>query len=466
MNFSRRIATLPALLLAACGVLAACTSSTSGVMPHPAPTSTSGPAPVGNYIKHVVVIVQENRSFENMFAGWPGADAPLTGKTSTGRTIALRSEPFSNVDICHIWSDAMTAWDNGKMDGFDKEGDGSCVGPIVPSWWPYTYLDHRQIAPYRLMASRYVLAYHMFPTEFGTSLTAHQALIAGTTRVTSTTSLVNVPSAMPWGCDAPPGTTTQLVTDKRVVLSQQSHPGPFPCMTTYPTMADVLDAAHQSWKYYAPPLQTPGGQEWTGFDAIAKVRCASFKAPQTCLGTGSDWKNVVTPETQALKDFTKGDLPAVSWVIPDLLWADYPAVSFDYVPSWVGDLVNAIGKSKDWNSTAIVILWDDWGGWYDNAPPPQLDYEGLAIRVPCIIVSPYAKHGYVDSTQYEYGSILKFVEQAFNLGSLHTTDERAASLVNAFDFTQKPRAFTAIPTKYPPSFFYNSPQSVRPPDND
>ena len=448
-----------------CALVAGCSSSTSS-NGGPLPVGpTAGPLPLSHYIKHVVVIVQENRSFENVFAGWPGADAPMSGKTSDGKTIALKSEPFSGIDICHVWDDAMAAWDHGKMDGFNRERTGGCSGTISPAWWPYTYLDRTQIAPYRAMAGQYVLADRMFPTEFGTSFTAHQDLIAGTTRVTQATSLVNTPTAMPWGCDAPAGTRTQLITDKRVQLGVSS--GPFPCMSTYPTIADSLDAGGVSWKYYAPPLTlASGGDEWTAFDVIAKVRCAHFVAPESCRGQGKDWHNVVTPETQALADYAKGKIPGVSWVIPDLQWADYPAIPSDMGPSWVGDLVDAIGKSKEWNSTAIVILWDDWGGWYDDASPPQLDYEGNAIRVPCIIVSPYAKKGYVDDTTYEYGSILKFIEQAFNVPSIHTTDERAASLLNAFDFTQKPRPFKAIPTKYPPSTFFNAPQSERPPDND
>ena len=85
----------------------------------------------------------------------------------------------------------------------------------------------------------------------------------------------------------------------------------------------------------------------------------------------------------------------------------------DKGPSWVASVVNAIGESSYWDSTAIVVLWDDWGGWYDNAKPPQLDYRGLGFRVPCLIISPYAKEGYVDRTQYEFASILRFIEQVY-----------------------------------------------------
>ena len=141
-----------------------------------------------------------------------------------------------------------------------------------------------------------------------------------------------------------------------------------------------------------------------------------------------------------------------------------PGKAGDRGPSWVGAIVNAIGESQYWNYTAIVVVWDDWGGWYDNAPPPQLDFRGLGIRIPCLIVSPYAKQGYVSHTQYEFGSILKFIEQVYSLPPLGATsdgyaDVRANSIIDSFDFHSPPRAFTHIPTKYHIKDFLNEPKS-------
>jgi phospholipase C len=435
-------------------------SSCSGTVVYNPPatgTSTQSGTAVGSFIKHVVIIVQENRSFDNMFAGWPGADAPMFGYELVNKKrvrIPLQQMTYAeNVDMCHLWADAHIAYDKGKMDGFNLERQFAApnckAGTIVDSI-PYRYMDHPEIAPYRDLASQYVLADHMFPTEFGTSFTAHQDLIAGTTHIDADRWEVNTPTLQPWGCDAPKGTTTNLVDGAGTVFTN----GPFPCFTQYPTIADTLGAKRIPWKYYAPPLSNDAGGLWTAFDAIRKVRY------------GPDWKNVTTPETTALKDYSKGDLPAVSWVIPDLRWADYPVIPNAYGPSWVGDLVNAIGKSKDWNSTAIIIVWDDWGGFYDNVPPPQLDSVGLAIRVPCLVVSPYAKKNYVSHTQYEYGSILKFIEQTFAIGSLHSSDVRANSLVDSFDFTQRPRRFVPIRTRFPASFFLSQAPSMRPPDDN
>jgi len=166
-------------------------------------------------------------------------------------------------------------------------------------------------------------------------------------------------------------------------------------------------------------------------------------------------------------DASKGKLPSVAWVIPDGINSDHAGFGrSDKGPSWVAGVVNAIGQGSDWNSTAIIILWDDWGGWYDHVAPPQLDYAGLGFRVPMIVVSPYAKSGYVSSTQYEFGSVVKFVEEAFGLGSLGTDDQRANSIDDMFNFSAKPRAFNPINAKYSRSFFERQPPSNVPVDTN
>ncbi len=137
----------------------------------------------------------------------------------------------------------------------------------------------------------------------------------------------------------------------------------------------------------------------------------------------------------------------------------------------MSSIVNAVGQSPYWNSTAIVVIWDDWGGFYDNAAPPQLDFRGLGIRVPCLIISPYAKKGVVIHTLYEYGSILKFIREVFALPPIGPawrgyTDSRANSLSDSFDFTQAPRRFQPIPAKYPMQHFLNERPSSEPVDEE
>jgi phospholipase C len=409
---------------------------------------------LGRYIKHVVIIVQENRSFDNLFSGYPGAYAATTGVMHTGAKVPLHATSLQGVDIWHDWTNAMTAWNNGQMNGFDLNPltSGGQAGA-----YPYAYIARRLVKPYWTMASQYVLADHMFPTMFGPSFTGHLDLIAGTTDLSPSEAEVDGPDNAPYGCDAPAGTTTSVIGPRRI---EYGGAGPFPCFTQFRTLADTLDAARVSWRYYAPPVIAGStGEIWSEFDAIRDVRY------------GPDWqRNVISPQTLVLAAAAKGTLPGVTWVIPDAADSDHVGQGPADGPSWVAAVVNAIGTGPDWKHTAIVVVWDDWGGWYDSVPPPQLDFRGLGIRVGCLIVSPYAKSHYVSHTVYEFGSILKFVEQVFGLPPLGTlaegyTDTRARSLTDSFDFTQPPRAFKRIPAPVPASVFLTRPPSLVPPDD-
>jgi phospholipase C len=414
--------------------------------------------PVGSYIKHVVVIIQENRSFENFFAGYPGADAPTFGYAD-GKKIALRPTTFGGPDLPHLWQSSMTDWNHGKMDGF-AEDEGRLKDGFP---YAYSYVKHSLIVPYWTMAHEYVLADHMFPTEFGGSFTGHLTLVAGTDNLTPTKAEVNFPDGAFGDCDSPLGTKSSTINEKR----QIGHfTGPFPCFNQFNTMAEVLDhpttvhsrSASISWKYYADRRLHAG--IWEPYEAIKYVRY------------GRDWWfNIVVPNKHVLRDVGDGRLADVSWVTPTEWDSDHPGSDSDLGPSWVASIVNAIGESQYWKSTAIVVVWDDWGGWYDNVKPPQLDFRGLGIRVPCLIISPYAKQGYVSHTEYEFGSILKFIEEAFDLPPLGTTSEgytdtRATSIEDSFDFTQKPRRFKPIPALEGEQYFLNEPASDVPVDTE
>src|ERR1700722_7388997 len=414
------------------------------------------------YISHVVVIVQENRSLENFFTGYPGADAPPSGcaipETSArpGTTsncppgdisVALKPITFEYVDLGHNWESSQVSWDNGKMDGFSKF---CCQGGPYPA---YSYVEQSLIQPYWDIAKQYVLADAMFPTEWGGSFTGHLTLVAGTDDIDQSPSEAEIdsPQRAPFDCDSPPGAKSSYVTSNQKVKTDK---GPFPCFDQWNSIADVLDTAGVSWKYYATKKLDAG--LWEPFEAMRYVRY------------GPDWANIIAPQTKILTDPGQGDLASVSFVTPSFADSDHPPLRMgkgsDRGPSWVASVVNAIGESSSWNSTAIVVLWDDWGGWYDNAKPPQLDYRGLGFRVPCLIISPYAKIGNVDSTQYEFASILKFIEEVYGTGSIGPqsqgyTDQRATSLDAAFDFNQPPRSFTPIPSKYSASQFRHEPPS-------
>jgi phospholipase C len=417
---------------------------------------------VSRRISHVVIIVQENRSFDNFFAGYPGANAPTYGcgklrgsaASSSGcppgdERINLTQFTFQrDHDLPHAFESGITDWDNGEMDGFNQEGQSNDTES-------YSYIERSQVATYWSIANQYVLADAMFPTEFGPSWTAHLTLVAGTDDVTSSTALADFADGHS-DCSASPGTKTTIVNTERVV---EHGAGPFPCLGQFNTMAEALDNAGISWKYYvAKRLKS---FIWSPFAAIKYVY------------EGSDWdKNIVAPNTQILNDIKDNQLASVSWVTPSERDSDAPAAHSDTGPSWVASVINAIGESSYWDSTAIVVIWDDWGGFYDNVPPPQLDFRGLGIRVSCLILSPYARKAYVSHTQYEFGSILKFIEEAFpNVGVLGNpsrgyTDSRAHSIRDAFDFSKPPRAFVPIKAKYPASYFLHEPPSDQPPDNE
>ena len=416
----------------------------------PAPMHSTAPSP----IQHVIIVFQENRSFNSLFMKFPGAETSTTGRcvpyTPTGsQEICNDPDPKKRVvrmhqitlescgclggtDIEHSHRTLEVEYDGGKMDGFDEISYGT-RGSLGPAkFYPYAFVERSEVQPYWDMASRYGLADHMFSTATTDSFVAHQEIIAGSTRLNGNMSLTDTPSSIPWGCDAPPGTVTGVIyTSGRV----NDFGGPFPCLNAYKTMADVLDAGAVTWKYYVESydLNSPyadfGGRVWDAFDVIKGVRY------------GPDWKNVTIPNTTIFDDIKGGKLPAVSWVMPTLAASDHPASGYNLGPSWVTSVVNAVGKSQYWKDTAILIMWDDWGGFYDGVPPPQLDYTSLGMRVPLIVVSPYAKPHFVSKTQYEFGSVLKFIEENFGTNSLGSTDTRANSIVDMFNLSQPPSAF-------------------------
>jgi phospholipase C len=472
-------------VLGAFAILAACSSNGNSAGPalpaasqQSAHRRASGEPLTHKKLTHVIVIIQENRSFENLFAGYPGANAPMSGcasptpipstspspspTPSTSPTpsptptatpspitcpagdvqVALQQDTFQkNPDLRHDWTSSMVDWNHGQMDGF------SAFGLIHGANAAYAYMERSETQPYWTMAQQYVLADEMFPTEFGGSFTGHLTLIAGTDDIKLPSHAeVDFPNAAPDDCDAPPGTQSSYVSGnpfRRLHLFQ----GGFPCFDQFNTIAQVLDNAQISWKIYATRVLRAGF--WEPFEAIKYVRY------------GNDWPaDISAPQTNVLSDASGGTLSSVSWVTPSKPDSDHPQDHSDKGPSWVTSVVNAIGTSKYWSSSAIIVVWDDWGGFYDNAPPPQLDYRGLGIRVPCLIISPYAKKGYVSHVQYEFGSILRFIEETYHLsaGSIGPTsqgytDARANSLDDAFDFNQKPRQFYPIPSKYPMSRF-------------
>ena len=415
-------------------------------------------------IQHVVFIVQENRSFNDLFMGYPGAATRSYGYDHSGNKIALKKVGLaSRYDIVHGFTQALTAVDypNGEaMDGFDRQSCTAPPGHTCPPDLAYSYVPRGQIKPYWDMAEQYVLADEFFASDLDASFEGHQYLIAGQSEQTFG---IPQPGGI-WGCDAKPNTAVGLLnagSEPATETSQTIFPCFDPPNTPFDTtLADELDATQTyTWRYYAPAVGV-GGYIWSAYDAIAHIR------------NGADWTtDVVSPQTNVLKDIGNGFLANVTWVIPDLAESDHSGIGSKMGPSWVASVVNAVGNSPFWDSTAIFVTWDDWGGWYDEVAPPLLDYDGLGIRVPLIVISPYAlaprgKKHTVTHTPYEFGSLLKFAEQTFGLNPLAASDARANAFgADVFDFSQPPRPFETIAAPYTRQEILSRPPSLLPPDD-
>jgi phospholipase C len=475
---------LASLGLSACGGAGGTTPIPTQLSDHRKTQSTP--------ITHIVLVIQENRSFNNLFATFPGAIGTTTGEElippsgspsapPTETPIALTPHTLElKGNITHLYPGFLTAWNNGAMDGFNliQYDDGQPEGSA-----PYQYVEPSQIKPYWDIAEQWGLADEMFQTQGSDSFTAHQELIRGGTCISAAAVCAN-PTASPqavslidppsspyyWGCDARPGSKTTLITAS---LVYEKNKGPFPCSSDfynygsngYETLRDLLDAKSLAWKYYVPKIKADTSSAlWNAFDLIAPVRY------------GSEWTtNISSPPTNIYKDLANGTLPAMSWVIPDAQNSDHPGYSAkDTGPSWVASIVNKVGKSQYWDTTVVIVVWDDWGGFYDPvAPPTPRDWQGgPGFRVPMLVISPYviagttSKGGYISNTVYGFGSIIRFIEDTFDLGRLGTTDETSTSIANMLNYSQTPRPFTKIPATYDQQYFMRQKPSGLPVDTE
>jgi phospholipase C len=335
------------------------------------------------------------------------------------------------------------------LNGFDRE---KCKGKC-PQDAAYAYVPQSEVQPYYNLAEQYTFADNMFETDQGPSFVSHQYLVSGTSTVSdgSSNRASNNGQApgggTTGGCDSPHGSLVDVITTGgRQPRSLRT----FPCFKRNSLMNEMDDAG-VSWKYYQA---ASGAGIWNAVDAIQSIWSNQREMAA----------NVVTPSSQVLTDIANGQLADVVWVTPTQAASDHPKINNGSGPSWVASVVNAIGSNQQlWNSTAIFIVWDDWGGFYDHVSPTIYNSFELSFRVPMIVVSPYAKTGYVSHVQHEFGSILKFTEETFGLPSLGTTDQRADDLSDCFDFSNKAKAFKRIQAKYPPSYFFHLP-SVEPED--
>lgn len=198
----------------------------------------------------------------------------------------------------------------------------------------------------------------------------------------------------------------------------------FPCFD-FPTLADRVQSAGLTWKYYAPN-KGEAGYIWSALNAINHIRNTSV------------WTSNVVHNTQFVVDAMNGNLPSVCWIVSGPT-SEHPPDSSCLGENWTVQQINAVMQGPNWNSTAIFVTWDDFGGFYDHVPPPKVDNFGFGPRVPLLIISPYAREGYISHTQYEFSSLLKFAETRFNLAPLTARDTAANDMTDSFNFDQDPR---------------------------
>jgi phospholipase C len=408
-------------------------------------------------IQHIVIIVQENRSFNDLFYGFPGAKTATYGYTSSGSKVTLQPVGLETTwDIDHS-SYSFFAACNGtgsfpgtdcQMNGFNNESwyCGAYDEPPCPnSDPPYSYVPHSETKPYFYLGKHYVLADQMYASNFdASSFISHQYIIAG-----QASSAVDYPWNY-WGCSGGSGSGDEIGT----ITQQRQYGSNIDMCWNNTTLGDEMDSAGLSWAFYASTVDGDGGI-WSAYQNINHIY------------NGPDWsKDVISPQTNFLSDVANGKLRALSWVTPTCANSDHAGCGAKTGPSWVASLVNAIGESKYWDSTAIFIFWDDYGGWYDPQPPTMLDYDGLGFRIPMLVVSAYGKKGHVSHVHYEHGSILRFVENTFGLGQLSASDTRATPPDDAFDFNKPPRKFETVPSEHSIEYFMRQLPDHRVPDSE
>lgn len=411
--------------------------------PTPDPSATPSPtASPASLIQHVVIIIQENRSVDNLFQGFPGANTQSWGLNLNGKHISLKPVNLdANYDPNHTHTSFLNECNKNasgtcQMNGWKQE---TCGGGTCPDPGAYGYVPQAQAQPYWNLAQAYAFSDSMFQTNQGPSFPAHQYLVSGTSTIADGSTYRASENISAAGCDAPVSVKVLTIDPAGV----EGNPVP-PCFNRS-SIFTLLDAAGLTWKYYQDGT---GANLWHAPDAL-KPLCPN----KPCVSNPEFAANVITNPSQFLTDIGGGSLAAVTYITPTAAESDHAASNNGTGPAWVTSVVNAIGNSSYWGSTAIIFTYDDWGGWYDHQPPTGRDSYELSFRVPLVIVSPYAKNSYISHVPHEFGSILKYIEENFGLPSLNTTDVLSDDLSDMFDYTQTPTPFVQFAGSKPISYW-------------
>ena len=388
-------------------------------------TTTSNP-PGFEKLEHFIFIMQENRSFDHYFGTYPGAEGLPGGISFKDPNDGAMVSPYhdtNNVNLGgpHGWDNAQNDINSGKMDGFLVQAyrginaDGTLFVPgTAPGKNPKDvmgYHDWHEIPNYWNYARLYVLQDHMFESVASYSLPAHLYMLA-----------------------AQSGGYTGYKQTK-------------PTTYNFPEITELLTSGKISWKYYVTSGKAPDVEDGhvVGSESAQEQDPDQYTLwnPLPAFPAVQDdpaQRSRLQDTAQFYNDAANGALPQVSWVIPSSPVSEHPPAGVQQGMAYVTGLVNSVMQSPNWSSSAIFISWDDWGGFFDHVPPPQIDQYGLGIRVPGLVISPYAKQNYIDHNIYSFESWLRIVEQRFDVHPMTSRDTNALNMFDAFDFRQKPRA--------------------------
>jgi phospholipase C len=397
-------------------------------------------------IDHVVFIVKENRTFDTIFGTYPGAVGATEGKTLDGRTVPLEPAPdVMTVPLTHGFWSGLFSIDGGRMDGFDTIIGGHNLDG-------YVQYDRTTVPHYFKYADRFVLSDRFFTSEYGPTYPEHLYTIAAQSAGIMDNKAQTTKSPGRY-CDDPKGFSPHFpledltAGDIATIIRAENeiiddHPENLDKIEAYlepirdclqiRNLPEELSAAGVSWRFYSDPVFPIGDV----MRAIKKVRYTKL------------WNNVV-PADDFISDIERGKLAQVSWVNPPAPYNEHPilphrAQSMCAGENWTVAVMNALQRSPDWKSTAVVIIWDDFGGYYDHVVPPQYDIMGLGPRTPGLILSPWTIKGdnplggAIDHHDYEFSSVLRFIEDIFGVKPLTLRDRQADPLTGAFDFTAPP----------------------------
>ncbi|MCU1428988.1 MAG: hypothetical protein JWL83_2988 [Actinomycetia bacterium] len=454
------------LLLASIVALAACAAGGSKHVSAPSSTGATPTEPVtGNgihTIRHIVVIMQENRSFDSYFGTFPGAAGLPAGVCLPNGASGCTRPYVDHADVNgggpHAAANSVADVNGGKMDGFVTQAESGlrgCIDETNPACTNSAkpdvmgYHTGTDLPNYWAYAHNFVLQDRMFEPAATWSLPAHLFMVS---EWSARCAGHNLPQTCVNALDTPVHPPNHL---------SLSH-GPAYAWTD---LTYLLHKHHVPWGYYIVKGTEPDCENDASM-SCGPVR-QNFKTPgiwNPLPYFDTVQKNKQVGNVQSIEKFygaaRRGQLPAVSWVVPSGQVSEHPTAPVSYGQSYVTSLINAVMRSPNWSSTAIFLAWDDWGGFYDHVVPPTVDQNGYGLRVPAMVISPWAKRGYIDHQTLSFDAYVKFIEDVFLAGqrldprtdgrpdprpSVRENVKILGDLTKDFDFTKPPRPPLLLP---------------------